>query len=229
MAGRSRFFLILQSLGIMAAALVLVDVSVVAQSPPTDTTGGKVEKVAEDAIDRKAPRPVLSETDLNATMAFAAEHHPELARLLEHLKKSRKSEFHRAMRELNQQMVSLEKLRERNPSRYIHQLELWKTDSQIRVLVAKWSQTEDEKIAEDIRQLLRHRRDTKLSQLKAEHLRLSDQLQKLENQIKAASASEELDHEWEQLAKKTNASRKLGSKNVQKNPAQSSVGKDGPG
>ncbi len=229
MADRSRYFLILRSLGIMATALVLANVSAFAQSPPADTTGEKAEKAAEDAIDRKAPRPELSETDLDATMAFAAEHHPELARLLEHLKKARKSEFQRAMRELNQQMLILEKQRERNPSRYIHQLELWKTDSQIRVLVAKWSQAKDDQLEQKIRALLRYRHDAKVAQLKAEHLRLTDQLKKLESQLTAMSESqdEQLDREWEQLAKKTNANRKVGTKNVQKPPVGSKTGKDG--
>ena len=114
----------------------------------------------------------------------------------------------------------LEKLKEKNPTRYEHQLQLWKNDSQIRVLVAKWSLSKDEAIEKQIRQLLRQRRDTKVAQLKAEQKRLSEQLQKVEKQLTTISEmpDSQIDREWEQLAKKTNANRNdIKAKNSNKN------------
>lgn len=179
--------------------------------PPSDAVRSDSPKPGDKATDKK-PRAELSESDLTVTMAFASEHHPELARLLEHLKKSRPGEFQRAVRELNQQIQTLEKLRERNPARYAHQLEVWKSDSQIRVLVAKWSRTRDDALEQEIRELLQQRRDMKLAQLKADQQRLTEQMQRLEKQISTLSDSQ-LEREWEQLAKKTNASRNAGNKN----------------
>jgi septal ring factor EnvC (AmiA/AmiB activator) len=186
------------------------DEAAFAAEPPADAVRSDSPKPGDKATDKKL-RPELSESELTLTMGFAAEHHPELARLLDHLKKSRPSEFQRAVRELNQQIQTLEKLREKNPARYAHQLELWKNDSQIRVLVAKWSRTQDDELEQEIRGLLQQRRDLKLAQLKAEQQRLTEQMQKLEKQIATLSDSQ-LEREWEQLAKKTNASRKAGSK-----------------
>ncbi|MDA1230393.1 MAG: hypothetical protein O2856_06435 [Planctomycetota bacterium] len=179
-----------------------------AGDPPVTTIRLDSSKVSEKTGDKRL-RAELSESDLVATMAFASEHHPELARLLEHLRKSRSNEFQRAARELSQQMQVLEKLKERNSPRYENQLKLWKEDSQIRVLVAKWSHSKDEAFEQQIRQLLQQRRDTKLAQLKAERQRLTDQLQKVETQMATFSESpdSEIDREWEQLAKKTNANR----------------------
>ena len=145
-------------------------------------------------------------------LILPSEHHPELARLLEQLRKSRPHEFQRAVRELIQQIQTLEKLQERNSTRYAHQLELWKNDSQIRVLVAKWSHTQNDALEQEIRGLLQQRRDMKLAQLKFDQQRLTEQLQKVEKQIATVSDSE-LEREWEQLAKKTNSSRKAGNKN----------------
>ncbi|MBC7967610.1 MAG: hypothetical protein H7Z17_16980 [Fuerstia sp.] len=198
-------------IGFATVLLIGGDGAAFAAEPPADAVRSDSPKPGDKATDKKT-RPELSESDLTVTMAFASEHHPELARLLEHLKKSRPSEFHRAVRELNQQIQALEKLRERNPARYAHQLELWKNDSQIRVLVAKWSRSQDDALEQEIRGLLQQRRDMKLAQLKADQQRLTEQMQKLEKQIATLSDSQ-LEREWEQLAKRTNASRKAGSKN----------------
>lgn len=190
-----------------------------AADPPATSVRVDASKTAEKSADKKN-RAELSESDLVATMVFASEHHPELARLLEHLRKSRSNEFQRAARELNQQIVVLEKLKEKNPVRYEHQLQLWKEDSQIRVLVAKWSFSKDEAIEQQIRQLLQQRRDTKVAQLKAEQKRLSEQLQKVEKQLTTISEmpDSQIDREWEQLAKKTNANRNdIKAKNSNKN------------
>lgn len=182
-----------------------------AAEPPADAVRSDSPKLGDKATDKKQ-RAELSESDLTVTMAFASEHHPELARLLEHLKKSRPGEFQRAVRELNQQILALEKLREKNQARYAHQLELWKNDSQIRVLVAKWSRSQDDALEQEIRGLLLQRRDMKLAQLKADQQRLTEQMQRLEKQIATLSDSQ-LEREWEQLAKKTNASRNADNKN----------------
>ena len=190
-----------------------------AADPPTTSVSVDAPNSVDKSAEKKL-RTELSESDLAVTMAFASEHHPELARLLEHLRKSRPHEFQRAARELNQQIEVLEKLKEKNPTRYEHQLQLWKNDSQIRVLVAKWSLSKDEAIEQQIRQLLRQRRDTKVAQLKAEQKRLSEQLQKVEKQLTTISdmPDSQIDREWEQLAKKTNANRNdIKAKNSNKN------------
>ncbi len=193
--------------------------TVSASDPPAPTVIADAQKAVDKSTEKKL-RTELSESDLTATMAFASEHHPELARLLQHLRKSRSLEFQRAARELNQQIEVLEKLKEKNPARYEHQLQLWKDDSQIRVLVAKWSLSKDEAIEKQIRQLLMQRRDTKVAQLKAEQKRLGDQLEKVEKQLTTISDMPEaqIDREWEQLAKKTNANRNdIKARNSNKN------------
>ena len=80
------------------------------------------------------------------------------------------------------------------------------------MLVAKWSRSRDDALEQEIRALLQQRRDLKLAQLKADQQRLTEQVQKVEKQIATLSDSQ-LEREWEQLAKKTNASRKAGNKN----------------
>ncbi len=211
----SRFLLIVLTL----AYTSLDSQSSSAADPPATSVRVDAPKAVDKSAEKKL-RTELSESEIVATMAFASEHHPELARLLEHLRRSRSNEFQRAARELNQQILVLEKLKEKNPARYEHQLQLWKNDSQIRVLVAKWSLSKDEAMEQQIRQLLQQRRDTKVAQLKAEQRRLSEQLQKVERQLTTISEmpDSQIDREWEQLAKKTNANRNdIKAKNSNKN------------
>ncbi|MEZ6033300.1 MAG: hypothetical protein R3C17_09420 [Planctomycetaceae bacterium] len=202
---------------------VMDDVAAFVPEPPAGTVSSVPSEYSQGSADTKK-RPDLSESELKLTLDFAAEHHPELARLLKHLRQSRPQEFQRAVRELHQQVLLLQRLRERNPVRYAHQLEVWKCDSQIRVLVAKWSRTRDESLELQIRGLLQQRRDAKLAQLQAEHARLTEQLQKIQDQIAShAEASDAaIDREWEQLTKKTNARRKTQQQTTSE-PTQSEV------
>lgn len=191
--------------------------------PPAETVSSASSEYSHGSADTKK-RPELSESELTLTLEFAAEHHPELARLLKHLRQSRPQEFQRAARELHQQVLTLQKLRERNPVRYAHQLEVWKCDSQIRVLVAKWSRTRDESLELQIRGLLQQRRDAKLAQLQAEHARLTEQLQKVQDQIASHTEASDtgIEREWEQLTKKTNVRRKTQQQTTSE-PTQSEV------
>jgi hypothetical protein len=207
----SRAFLSTLAIGFVSVLTIGGKVTAFVPEPPGDAVRSDSPKPGNQTADKK-PRVEVSGSDLTVTMAFATEHHPELARLLEQLRKSRPHEFQRAVRELDQQIESLEKLREKNSTRYAYQLELWKNDSQIRVLVAKWSRTQDDALEQEIRALLRQRRDIKLAQLKVDQQRLMEQMQRVEKQIATVSDSQ-LEREWEQLAKKTNASRKAGNKN----------------
>ena len=162
----------------------------------------------------KRSRIEKSEADRKAAMEFATQHHPELARLLEQLEKSRPNEFSRAIRDLNQQLQQLERTREKNPTRYDAQLESWKVESQIRVLTARWSLSRDAELETQIRGLLKQRREAKMAQLKADKERLLEQQRKIDEQLTALSdpMDSQVDKEWEQLAKKAGNPKNSGKK-----------------
>ena len=164
-------------------------------------------------VDKKS-RPETSAGDRKAAMEFATQHHPELARLLEQLEKSRPHEFARAMKDLNQQLQQLERTREKNPTRYVAQLESWKVESQIRVLTARWSLNRDAELETQIRGLLKQRREAKMAQLKLDKERLLEQQRKIDDQLTALSdpMDSQVDKEWEQLAKKAGLPKNGGKK-----------------
>jgi hypothetical protein len=174
----------------------------------------KPEEPGKPEHAEKKSRSEKSESDRKAAMQFATQHHPELARLLEQLEKSRPNEFARAIRDLNQQLQQLERTRDKSPARYEAQLESWKTESQIRVLTARWSLSRDPELETQIRGLLKQRREAKMAQLKADKERLLEQQRKIDEQLSALSdpMDAQVDKEWEQLAKKAGLPKNGGKK-----------------
>lgn len=162
----------------------------------------------------KKIRPDHSEADRKTAMEFAAKHHPELARLLEQLEKSRPSEFARAIKDINQQLQQLERTREKNSARYDSQLQSWKTESQIRVLTARWSVSRDAELESQIRGLLKLRREARIATLKADKERLQEQLRKIDEQLTELSdpMDSQVNKEWEQLARKAGPPKTSGKK-----------------
>jgi hypothetical protein len=187
------------------------------EKKPEEKKSEEKSRVEEpDKLDEgeKRSRIEKSEADRKAAMEFATQHHPELARLLEQLEKSRPNEFVRAIRDLNKQLQQLEITREKNPTRYDAQLESWKLESQIRVLTARWSLSRDAELETQVRGLLKQRREAKMAQLKADKERLLEQQRKIDEQLTALSdpMDAQVDKEWEQLAKKAGNPKNSGKK-----------------
>jgi hypothetical protein len=175
-------------------------------SPGWLSPGGTVRGQQSETLSEKTGIQKASVTpdDRASAMQFAETHHPELAKLLVQLEKSRPGEFVRAVRDLNQQVQRLEKIRERTPSRYEEQLAIWKGDSQIRVLLARWSRNREPALETQIRDLLRQRRESRLARLKADQKRLEEQLARVNRQVETLSVAPEaqLEQEWNQLTAK---------------------------
>ncbi len=181
----------------------------------------RVPVAAQEGSDKKPAKLEVSVVDRQSAMTFATENHPELARLLEQLEKSRPGEFARAMKELNQQVQRLENVKDKSASRYAEQLESWKRDSQIRVQIARWSRSQDAEQERQIRELLKKRREARVAQLQADQKRVSDQLARINEQLATMSESMEsqVDKEWEQLSKKAAPGRKNNGNKSSEPPA----------
>ena len=81
------------------------------ESVASPKPAGNVERAESVEKSDKKARVELSDDQRAAAMKFAEQNHPELARLLEQLQKSRPHESARAIKELTQQIQALEKLR----------------------------------------------------------------------------------------------------------------------
>lgn len=158
----------------------------------------------------KAVAVSLTPAEEAAALAFAKQHHPELAKLLEQLRSKSTSGFSRGTREIHQAAQRLERLRDKQPARFEAELKNWQLDSEIRLLTAKWTVSQDEKLVAKIQALLRSRQVAKIDRQKAERSRLAERLQQLDAQIGMGTEELEADlaAEWQQLAKRSTATAK---------------------
>lgn len=119
-----------------------------------------------------------------AAVSFAQEHHPELAKLLVHLKRNNKREYERAIRELFRTSERLAQAKERDNARYELEVEIWKVESQIRLLVARLTMNgNDVEMQEKLRSLLVERVDLRIRRHRMERDRLAARLERLEENI----------------------------------------------
>ncbi|MDZ4687153.1 MAG: hypothetical protein SH850_18910 [Planctomycetaceae bacterium] len=126
-----------------------------------------------------------AETD---ALAFARTHHPELAGLLDQLKKNAPKDYQAAISDLNRSRERLDRNREKLPERYALELAEWKVNSRIRLLAARMSMGGDAPLDDELRTALRERADIRLQLLQDERTRTAKRVQKLDEQIAEQSS-----------------------------------------
>lgn len=165
-----------------------------ADEPKTKTSKSTTSKseepskpVTKPSDDSKKPASVA--VDEKAAIEFAKQHHPELADLLGTLKKSDKQQYQNALRDLDRDRDRHLKQFERDPERANLMLEVWKTDSQIRLELAKFTMTQDSDREMRIRELLKLRREARINLLALEQRRATTRVTKLDEQMAALKDS----------------------------------------
>ncbi|MGC3969423.1 MAG: hypothetical protein QM775_19310 [Pirellulales bacterium] len=89
-----------------------------------------------------------------AALTFVRAHHAELADLLDRLKTRRPQEYQKAIRELFRASERLAQSQEQQPQRYELELNEWKLQSRIQLLVARMSMNRTPEIEAELRSLL---------------------------------------------------------------------------
>lgn len=124
-------------------------------------------------------------------LAFAREHHADLANLLGRLKKADPQAYEKALREVSQHTERLSKLRETDAERYEVSLRVWTLDSRIRLLVARSTMSNDPGTEGELRELLRERQNVRLALFQLERDRLQARLNRIEGQIQQLQSDPE--------------------------------------
>ncbi len=153
--------------------------------------------------DRAAARKTHPMTDEQQALAlkFAREHHRELLPLLNRLRNSRPEEYQRALRDLHSAATRFGRLRERlSEAGYQRQLELWKLDSRIRLQLARWAVTQDEKLKAEIHNLIVARQSLRRDQYTQERDRLTERLKRI-NELLADPRLTSPEAEWTRLSR----------------------------
>ena len=118
-----------------------------------------------------------------AAQKFAQLHHPELATLLESLKRMDVKQYEVAIQELFRTSERLAKVQSKTPDRYEHDLAIWKLDSRIRLLAAQSLSGMPEARRQELKQLLLDRQQVKIKQLEQDRAKLAARLEKLDESI----------------------------------------------
>ena len=139
-----------------------------------------------------------------SALAFAREHHSELAELVENLRSRHPAHFNKAVRELSRTQERLEKLHEaRSQQRYENELAIWKLDSRIRLLSARSAMKESPPDTEQLQELLRQRYDLRTAFQQQERDRLAERVKVLDTQIAESSSQRDavVAKEFERMTK----------------------------
>ena len=145
-----------------------------------------------------------------AAVAFAQQHHPQLAELLTRLKASHPDQYTKALRELDKTRTRLEKAREIDADRYAILLREWQLDSRVRLLAARITMTTSEELETELRQVLTERHDVRLQLLTYDREKSKTRLQKVDEQIAEHVQNREssIDREFDRIKKTAEVRKK---------------------
>ena len=229
MSFRGKLGLTLVAASLLAQGLLCSGLSAQEGNPQAgkkQAEGGKSQPAKGKSEARKTINVAMHE---GQALAFAREHHAELAGLLESLKYTNRREYDRGIQELFRTSDRLAKLKEKSSDLYLAELKAWQLDSQIRLMQARMSMSEDPQLEVEIRDLLKQRVALRLSRLRDDRAKAERTLQQLDRRIGEAEKSlsvEGLDGELAKLKRELAVNRER--KRLNKGAAQKKVEKNVP-
>ena len=182
----------------MCFVLLLVAMLPVVSAGDTKTKDTDVRKGGERTI------AAIDGAEEKAALAFAQKHHKELFDLLKQLRSVNSVEYQRALRELHIASQRINRWDEKQPERFQQELQTWKLESEVRLLVARWTMSQDPKLETEIRKLLQQRYEDRIARLEQERVRLKERLEAVDKQLESGRSGIEqaVDSEWTRLARR---------------------------
>lgn len=174
------------SFGVLALAVVLGASSSFADDKTEKAATKERPRAAAAKAEKVPPKtPVVAITPEReaAAIAFAQANHPELASLLEGLRKNAAKEYQAALVELDRAVDRLGKTKEKSPDRYEFELTDWKMTSRIRLLAARLTMSSDPVVEGELKAALRERLELRIAAQRTERDRLQGRVGKLDQQI----------------------------------------------
>lgn len=148
-----------------------------------------------------------------SALAFVEKHHPELAGLLTWLKEHKSADYQRAINEIVQTSVRLERIKEKQPDRYELELQVWQAGSRARLTAATAAITDDfsptffkDSLIKDLRQ----QEEGRLKLLEMDQHDLKERLEKVEQSLttRRADLEKKVDGDAAKLLQSAEAQRK---------------------
>lgn len=176
-------------LNLLCVSMVLAATAVEAvdKSPPATPSRTKRDKAHDNGkTKRRSKSPLVFTPEREAAaIEFVRRHHPELADLLAHLKRTEAAEYHRAVGTLFRASERLARIQERNPEKYERELRAWKLKSHIQLLTAqiRMAPKSNKKLRQKLEQALLEQFDLRTAQLVEDRKKFVDRAEKLKTQI----------------------------------------------
>jgi hypothetical protein len=147
-----------------------------------------------------------------AVLAFVGDHHRDLARLLDSLKRMNRDEYEKAIVELDEVREMLAKIRESDPERSDLALKAWKARSRVELLAALVARSPTPKLEKQLRQAIKNQIDAELKQHRYERDRVAARLAVLDESIGRLEKARDrdIDERYEAIVKKARGVRKPG-------------------
>ncbi|MBL9081285.1 MAG: hypothetical protein JNK76_05735 [Planctomycetales bacterium] len=167
-----------------------------------------------------------------AALTFVRAHHPELAELLDRLKTRRPQEYQKAVRELFRASERLAQSQEMQPLRYEMELNEWKLQSRIQLLVARMSMGRTPEQEAELRQLLAEQLAVHRELVKFTHERTAARAAALQKELDELDADREqlVERRYQEALKTAGRPKPAGKATPSKNgAAKPSPGKSGDG
>lgn len=131
----------------------------------------------------------VSEAAEKTALGFARAQHPELATLLDALRRSNQPAYQAALRDVSRDAERLNKLAERDADRHQLSLRIWNLDSRIRLEIARLSMSSDAEVESRLRPMIEERQAARLALLDFDYQRQKERLDKLSEQLTATRQS----------------------------------------
>lgn len=164
------------------------------------------ELAQNKSADDKPPKRSHPEREQEAIL-FVEQHHPELARLLAHLKKRDADSYDRAIRQLYRDARRLNELKERDAPRHSIELQKWQAESRIKLISARLSMGDNEQLRRKLQQELAARYDAKLALARLERNRMEKRAERAAKQVEQLEAGREqaLERDLKKLLRQSGA------------------------
>lgn len=170
----------------VAAVLGLAYFAVEADEQTTLVSTTSATNDAERAFKsgKRNPMPTYTPEREAAALTFVEAHHPELSPLLKQLKISRPNEYQKAIRKLFGDSERLTHSREFQPLRYELELQDWKLDSRIQLLIARLAIEHTASREQELRKALEEQLTVRRELMAFERARLAQRTAVLDEEIR---------------------------------------------
>ena len=188
---------------VLAVSIAFIPSFVVGVEPDVSTPPSTKAELVDPVI---ANQNAFLQTESGA-IDFVKQHHPELVSLLQLLKAMKEKEYEVAIRDIDRARKRLDSLVKREPETYQIELDAWKIQSKIDLLLAKGFAQDKAFSTKTLRGLLKDQVENQEKRLKNERSSLVKRKHQIDEQLEKFEGheSEKVDQQFAALMKRVDA------------------------